>query len=61
VGSTMPEIEISIARTDDPRALARDALLGLGYTATEIDDLLDGAPGVSTEELISHALRSARR
>jgi holliday junction DNA helicase RuvA len=61
VGSALPEAAISIARADDPRTLARDALLGLGYTSTEIDDLLDGAPGVSTEDLISHALRSARR
>jgi Holliday junction DNA helicase RuvA len=61
VGAALPDAAISIVRADDPRALARDALLGLGYTSTEIDDLLDGAPGFSTEELISHALRSARR
>ena len=33
VGAALPEAAISIARGDDPRALARDALLGLGYTA----------------------------
>ena len=50
-----------MTRVDDPVSLAREALLGLGYTAAEIDELLDGAAGHSTEELISHALRSARR
>ncbi|MFL5864653.1 MAG: hypothetical protein ACJ780_28485 [Solirubrobacteraceae bacterium] len=36
-------------------------MLGLGYSTAEIDGLLEGAPGDSTEELIAHALRSARR
>jgi Holliday junction DNA helicase RuvA len=61
VSAAAPEDEISIARSDDPRALAREALAGLGYGADEIDALLAGAEGASTEELVSHALRSARR
>jgi holliday junction DNA helicase RuvA len=61
VGAALPEGAISVIRSDDPVSLAREALLGLGYTAAEIDALLDGAAGLSTEELISHALRSARR
>jgi holliday junction DNA helicase RuvA len=61
VGATLPEDSITVARSDDPVTLAREALLGLGYSANEIDGLLDGAPGESTEDLISHALRSARR
>jgi len=61
VGAALPEDAISVTRSDDPVSLAREALLGLGYTAAEIDALLDGAAGHSTEELISHALRSARR
>ncbi|HEX5191527.1 MAG TPA: Holliday junction branch migration protein RuvA [Solirubrobacteraceae bacterium] len=54
---------ISVMRVpdDDPRAQAREALAGLGYGAEEIESLLSGADGASTEELISHALRSARR
>ena len=32
VGSTLPEPSISITRSDDPRALAREGLLGLGYS-----------------------------
>ena len=46
---------------DDPRLLARDGLLGLGYTPLEVDELLDGAEGDRPEELIAHALRMARR
>jgi Holliday junction DNA helicase RuvA len=61
VGATLPEDSITVTRSDDPVTLAREALLGLGYSATEIDSLLDGAPADSTEELIAHALRSARR
>jgi holliday junction DNA helicase RuvA len=61
VGATLPEGSITVSRSDDPATLAREALLGLGYNANEIDALLDGASGDSTEELISHALRSARR
>jgi Holliday junction DNA helicase RuvA len=48
-------------RSEDPRALARDGLLGLGYTPLEVDDLLNGAEGDQPEDLIAHALRTARR
>jgi Holliday junction resolvasome RuvABC DNA-binding subunit len=43
----------------DPRALARDGLMHLGYTLTEAEQLLDGAEGDSAEELIGAALRRA--
>ena len=52
---------ITAVRSEDPRALARDGLLGLGYTALEADELLDGAEGQKPEDLIAHALRTARR
>jgi Holliday junction DNA helicase RuvA len=61
VGAALPEGAITVARGDDPASLARQALLGLGYTVDEVDELLDGAPGQSAEDLIAHALRSARR
>jgi holliday junction DNA helicase RuvA len=61
VAAATPEDEISVTRSDDPRSQAREALAGLGYGADEIDSLLDGAEGESTEDLIAHALRSARR
>ena len=51
---------ITVSRGDDPRLLARDGLLELGFAAAEAERLLAGAPGESVEELIQHALRSAR-
>jgi holliday junction DNA helicase RuvA len=61
VGVPLPEHAISVRRSEDPHALAREALLGLGYTALEADELLDGAEGEQAEELIAQALRMARR
>jgi Holliday junction DNA helicase RuvA len=43
----------------EPRALAREGLMHLGYTLTEAEALLDGAEGESAEELINAALRRA--
>ncbi len=60
VGATLPENVISITRSDDPFAIAREGLVGLGYTVQEADEMLDGAAGEQPEELIAHALRSAR-
>jgi Holliday junction DNA helicase RuvA len=65
VGATAP-VPAAVAiggggATDDPRILARDGLLGLGYTPVEADELLDGAEGDRPEDLIAHALRTARR
>jgi Holliday junction DNA helicase RuvA len=53
--------EISVSRGDGPEGVAREALVGLGYAPDEIDGLLRGADGQTAEELIAHALRSARR
>ena len=50
---------IVIRRADDPRTLARDGLLELGYTQQEADRLLDGAAGDRPEDLIAHALKAA--
>jgi holliday junction DNA helicase RuvA len=61
VGVSLPEHAISIVRGDDPRSLAREALLGLGYNAMEVDELLERASGDTAEDLIADALRSARR
>ena len=44
---------------DDPRGLARDGLMYLGYTLTEAERLLDGTDGESAEELIEAALGRA--
>ena len=45
---------------DDPRSLAREGLIGLGFSLAEADKLLDGAPGKTPEDLIAHALKGAR-
>jgi Holliday junction DNA helicase RuvA len=52
---------IRITRSEDPRAVAREGLIGLGYSPQEVDQLLDGLDGERPEDLIAAALRSARR
>jgi Holliday junction DNA helicase RuvA len=56
--------EITVTKlggVDDPRALARDGLVGLGFAPQEIDKLLEGAAGDTPEALITHALKVSRR
>jgi Holliday junction DNA helicase RuvA len=55
------EPSISISRADDPRSVARDGLLGLGYNPLEVEELLAGADGATPEELIASALRGMRQ
>ncbi len=52
---------VAAPAADDPRAVARDGLLGLGYSAAEVESLLAAADGETAEELIASALRGARR
>jgi Holliday junction DNA helicase RuvA len=53
---------ITVTRgTDDPRLLARDGLLELGFPPAEAEALLAAAEGDTVEALIGAALRSARR
>ncbi len=60
IAGQLSEEAISVAPADDdPHALARAGLVGLGYTEIEAERLLEGANGASTEELISAALRRA--
>jgi holliday junction DNA helicase RuvA len=49
------------AHPDDPRLLAREGLVGLGFSLPEAEQMLDGAPEGSAEDLIAHALKGARR
>jgi Holliday junction DNA helicase RuvA len=57
--SGVDEIVITKA-DDDPRSLARQGLVGLGFSAQEADELLAEAAGGTPEELIGEALRAAR-
>jgi Holliday junction DNA helicase RuvA len=45
---------------DDPRVLARDGLVELGFPHAEAERLLARAAGESAEELLAGALRAAR-
>jgi holliday junction DNA helicase RuvA len=49
---------IVVMRADDPRTVARDGLVGLGFTIQEAEKLLANAQGESAEELIEGALRA---
>ena len=44
---------------EDPRAMAREGLLNLGYTPAEAEKLLANAVGDSPEEIVQAALRRA--
>ena len=61
-GADAPPISSLAARrgaASDPRVLARDGLLELGYAPAEAEELLAEAQGDSAEELIAQALRLA--
>jgi Holliday junction DNA helicase RuvA len=59
-GDGGPPDEIVITKTDDPRTLARQGLVGLGFSVQEADELLAEAAGDTPEELIGEALRASR-
>jgi holliday junction DNA helicase RuvA len=59
-GKATDDIVVRRTASDDPRMLAREGLLGLGFTPQEADRLLAEAGGESPEELIAGALRAAR-
>jgi len=61
VGVSVPEQTIRATRSNDPRSIAREGLIGLGYSPQEVESLLDGLVGETPEELISEALRAARQ
>jgi Holliday junction DNA helicase RuvA len=60
VGGETSADDFVVTRTDDPRTLAREGLLGLGFSPAEADALLDKARGETAEDLIAEALRAAR-
>jgi Holliday junction DNA helicase RuvA len=54
------DAEITAARGDDPRLLARDGLVELGYAIAEAEELLRGVDGDTAEQLIAGALKASR-
>ncbi|MTD43111.1 Holliday junction branch migration protein RuvA [Conexibacter sp. W3-3-2] len=59
--TAVPGDDIAVHRADDPRLLARDGLVELGWSLPEAEELLRGLTGDTPEELIAQALRGARR
>jgi holliday junction DNA helicase RuvA len=60
VETELSEAPITVTRGDDPRHVAREGLLELGFQAAEAQALLDAADGETAEELLASALRGAR-
>ena len=61
VGGVEVEEDIVISRGDDPRRLARDGLVELGFSLVEADEALRDLAGDTPEALIAEALRAVRR
>jgi holliday junction DNA helicase RuvA len=59
-GKATDDIVVRRTASDDPRTLAREGLIGLGFSSQEADALLDKADGATPEELIAGALRGVR-
>jgi Holliday junction DNA helicase RuvA len=59
-GDAVAPAGITVTRGDDPRRVARDGLLELGFAPAEAQALLDGADGATAEELLASALKAAR-
>jgi Holliday junction DNA helicase RuvA len=62
VGAAPAEGAITVSRGDDPRLLARDGLVGLGFSVQEAAEMLESTPSEAqtTEDLIAHALKGTR-
>jgi holliday junction DNA helicase RuvA len=60
VEAELSEAPITVTRGDDPRRIARDGLLELGFQPAEAQALLEAADGETAEELLASALRGTR-
>jgi Holliday junction DNA helicase RuvA len=58
-GALEEEVMLAGAGPDDPRGLARDGLVNLGYAPLEAEQLLDGIEGEDAGQLLAGALRKA--
>lgn len=59
-GKVSDEIVVRRSAGGEPRSMAREALLGLGFSSSEAHEMLDRAEGDTAEQLISEALRGVR-
>jgi holliday junction DNA helicase RuvA len=58
-GALEEEVALAGAEHGDPRSLARDGLVNLGYAPLEAEQLLDGVEGSEPQDLVAAALRKA--
>ena len=58
-GALEEEVALAGSEEGDPRTLARDGLVNLGYAPREAEQLLDGVEGSEPQELVAAALRRA--
>jgi holliday junction DNA helicase RuvA len=58
-GALEEQIAVAAADDGDPRSLARDGLVNLGYAPLEAEQLLDDIEGDDPQELVAAALRKA--
>jgi Holliday junction DNA helicase RuvA len=58
-GALEEEVALTGAEEGDPRTLARDGLVNLGYAPPEAEQLLDGIEGAEPQDLVAAALRKA--
>jgi Holliday junction DNA helicase RuvA len=58
-GTLEEEVALAGVEEGDPRSLARDGLVNLGYAPLEAEQLLDGVEGIGPEDLVAAALRKA--
>jgi len=58
-GALEEEVALAGEGNGDPRSLARDGLVNLGYAPLEAEQLLDGVDGSEAEDLVAAALRKA--
>lgn len=58
-GELEGDVEARADGGENPRSLAREGLLNLGYSPAEAEQLLDGVDGDSPEQIVQAALRSA--
>lgn len=56
---TPPPAPAGAPAPDDPQAIAREALAGLGFAPAEAEEMLKSAAGSTAEELIATALKRA--